>query len=118
MQRIMCKSKIHRARVTDANINYEGSLTIDRNLMDAADLVAYEKIQVYNINNGARAETYVIEGKRGSGEICVNGALARLAQKGDIVIIVAFGIVQEEAVKDFQPKMILVDESNRFKELI
>ncbi len=115
MQRIMCKSKIHRARVTDVNLNYEGSLTIDRDLMDAADLLAYEKVQVYNVNNGTRAETYVIEGQRGSGQICVNGALARWAQKGDILIIVAFGLVCEEDLGNFRPKMIIVDESNRPK---
>lgn len=118
MQRIMCKSKIHRARVTDANLDYEGSITIDGDLMDIADLVAYEKVQVYNVNNGTRAETYVIEGQRGSGEICVNGALARWAQKGDLLIIVAFGVMPEDDIAAFRPKMVLVDESNRVKKLL
>jgi len=113
--RILCKSKLHRVRVTDADLHYEGSLTIDRDLMDAADLVPYEKVQVVNINNGTRAETYVIEGKRGTGEICVNGALARWAQKGDLLIIIAYGAFAQDEVKEFSPKIIFVDENNRIK---
>jgi len=113
VQRILCKSKIHRVRVTDANLNYEGSLTIDRDLMDAADLVAYEKIQVLNINNGTRAETYVIEGERGSGEICVNGALARWAQKGDLLIIIAYGLFDEKEVKSHNPRIVFVNDKNQ-----
>ena len=117
MQRIMCKSKLHRARVTDADLNYEGSLTIDRDLMDAANLVAFEQIQIYNINNGSRAESYVIEGKRGSGEICVNGALARLAQKGDLLIVVAFALIHEAELDSFKPKIIILDDNNHPKHL-
>ena len=92
MQRLMCKSKLHRVRVTDSDLNYEGSITIDPVLMEAADLLVYEKVQVLNINNGTRAETYVIEGERNSGQICINGALARWAQKGDLIIIISYAI--------------------------
>lgn len=117
MFRIMCKSKIHRARVTDANLNYEGSFSIDRDLMDAADLIEYEKIQVLNINTGARAETYVIEGHRGSGEMCANGALARLVQPGDLVIIVAYGLYADEELVTLSPKIVHVDEDNKIKSI-
>lgn len=107
------KSKIHRATVTDANLNYEGSLTIDRDLMDAANLLPNEKVHVFNLNNGARAITYVIEGKRGSGEICSNGALARLVGKGDLIIIAAFAQMEMEEAKQFSPKLIYVNEKNQ-----
>lgn len=117
MFRSMCKSKIHRARVTDANLNYEGSFSIDKDLMEAADLYEYEKVQVLNINTGARAETYVIEGRRGSGEMCANGALARLVQPGDLVIIVAYGLYGNEELLNFKPKIVLVDEHNKIKSI-
>ncbi len=107
------KSKIHRATVTDANLNYEGSVTIDRDLMDAANLLPYEKVHIFNINNGARAVTYVIEGERGSGEICSNGALARLVGKGDLVIIVAYAQIDYEKAKSFKPRVVHVDEKNQ-----
>ena len=113
MHRLMCKSKIHRARVTDVNINYEGSLTIDKSLMQAADLLPYEKVQVLNINNGTRAETYVLEGSAGSGQICVNGALARWAQKDDLLIIISYAAYEESELSDFVPKVVLVDHRNR-----
>jgi aspartate 1-decarboxylase len=110
--RTMLKSKIHRATVTDANINYEGSITIDRKLMEAADILTYEQVHVLNINNGARFTTYAIEGAPNSGEICLNGAAARLAVKGDLVIILTYTQVPEEAVKDYRPKIVHVNENN------
>ena len=111
--RIMLKSKIHRARVTGANINYEGSITIDKKLMEEADILPYEQVQVLNINNGARFSTYAIEGKEGSGEICLNGAAARLAVKGDLVIILTYTQVPEEDAREHRPGIVHVDEKNR-----
>ncbi len=114
MQRIMIRAKIHRATVTDADLHYEGSLTIDRDLLDAADLRVYEKVAVVNVNNGARFETYAIEGARGSGEIKLNGAAARMAQVGDLVIIMAFGVFEEgELPENFEPRKVFVDAQNR-----
>lgn len=113
MQRIMCKSKIHRARVTETDLNYEGSLTLDRDLMDAADLLPYEKVQVVNVNNGSRAETYVIEGQRGDGQVRVNGALARWAQKDDLIIVIAYGAFDESECRNFAPRVVHVDANNR-----
>lgn len=115
MQRMMCKSKIHRARVTDANLDYDGSLTLDKDLMEAADLLPYERVQVVNINNGTRAETYIIEGERGSGEVCINGALARWAQVNDLVIIISYAVVDESEISAFTPVVLFVDENNRMK---
>lgn len=113
MLRTLMRTKIHRATVTDANLDYVGSITIDRDLMDAADLVAYEQVHVVDVNNGARFETYVIEGERGSGTICVNGAAARLVQRGDKVIVIAYGTLDETEIADFAPHVVSVDESNR-----
>jgi aspartate 1-decarboxylase len=114
MQRIMVRAKIHRATVTAADLHYEGSLTIDRDLLDAADLKVYEKIAVVNVNNGARFETYVIEGPRGSGAIQLNGAAARMAQVGDLVIIMAFGVFEaDELTPEFEPRKVFVDDKNR-----
>ena len=110
--RIMLKSKIHRAHVTDGNIDYEGSITIDRKLMEEADILPYEQVQVLNINNGARFSTYAIEGKEGDGEICLNGAAARLAVRGDIVIILTYCNVGDEEARNFAPKMVYVDAKN------
>ncbi len=110
--RIMLKSKIHRARVTGANIDYEGSITIDKKLMEEADILPYEQVQVLNINNGARFSTYAIEGRVGSGEICLNGAAARLAVKGDAVIILTYCHVSDEAARNFTPKVVHVDAKN------
>ena len=110
--RTMLKSKIHRACVTDANIDYEGSITIDRKLMEAADIIPYEHVHVLNINNGARFSTYAIEGEEGSGEICLNGAAARLAVRGDLVIILTYHEVPEEETKNYRPKIVHVDEKN------
>lgn len=109
--RIMMKSKIHRATVTEANINYEGSITIDRNLMEAADILPYEKVHVLDVTNGARLETYAIEG--GPGEICLNGAAARLITKDDTVIIITYEDVPEEQARNYQPKKVFVDSENR-----
>jgi len=107
------KSKIHRATVTDANLNYIGSVTIDEDLMDAANLIEFEKVQVLNINNGERLETYVIKGKRGSGEIVLNGAAARKVQPGDLVIIVAFAIVPASEAKQVKPSIIFPNAQNK-----
>jgi aspartate 1-decarboxylase len=111
--RTMLKSKIHRARVTDGNIAYEGSITIDKKLMEAADILPYEEVHILNINNGARFQTYAIEGQENSGEICLNGAAARLVARGDIVIILTYHAVPEEEVRDYHPRLIYVDAQNR-----
>lgn len=109
----MLFSKIHRATVTDANLHYEGSITIDRRLMDLAGLVAFQQVQVYNVSNGARFETYVIEGETDSGCICINGAAAHLAGTGDIIIIAAYVSVPAEAIRAWQPRLVYVDAANR-----
>ena len=110
--RMMLKSKIHRARVTEACIEYEGSITIDRDLMDAADIVPYEQVQVLDVNNSARFETYAIAGERGSGNICLNGAAARMVAKGDVVIILTYTHLQEEQVRQHEPCLVYVDNHN------
>ena len=112
--RVMLKSKIHRARVTDANIDYEGSITIDRKLMEEADILPYEQVEVLNINNGARFTTYAIEGEKG--EICINGATARLAIKGDIIIILSHCHVEDDEARNFIPKLVYVDAKNAITE--
>ncbi len=117
MLRIMYKSKIHRATLTDADLHYEGSATIDSDLLDAADILTYEKVQIVNINNGARLETYVIEGERGGGGICLNGAAARLGEPGDKVIIISYAEVDDLEAREWEPKTILVDETNKIKEI-
>jgi len=109
--RVMLKSKIHRATVTDCNVNYEGSVTIDRKLMQAADILPYEQVHVLDVNNGSRLTTYAIEGE--SGEICLNGAAARLVHKGDTVIILTYCDVKEEDTRVFHPKLVYVDSKNR-----
>ena len=111
--RTMLKGKIHRARVTQCNIDYEGSITIDKDLMEAADLLQFEKVEVLNINNSARFHTYAIEGQRGSGEICLNGAAARLVAKGDIVIILSYHMVTEDEAATSSPRLVYVDSENR-----
>ena len=110
--RTMLKSKIHRAHVTDANINYEGSITIDKKLLKEADILPYEQVHVLNINNGARFTTYAIEGEEGKGDICLNGAAARLAVKGDLVIIITYTQVPEEKIAGYQPKIVHVNANN------
>lgn len=107
------KSKIHRATVTDANLNYMGSITIDEDLMEAADILVNEKVQIVNNNNGARFETYVIKGSRGSGVICLNGAAARLVQPGDTVIIISYAILDRAEAQVFKPVIVNVDEKNK-----
>ena len=105
------KSKIHRVKVTDADLNYIGSITLDKNLMRAANLIAGEKVQVVNVNNGERLETYVIEGAENSGEVTLNGPAARKAQKGDVIIIISYAQMEFEIAKHFQPKLIFPNES-------
>lgn len=107
------KSKIHRARVTQAELNYVGSITIDEDLMDAADIIANEKVQIVNNNNGARLETYVIPGERGTGTICLNGAAARLVQVGDVVIIISYAFMNREEAKAHKPSLVFPDDNNR-----
>jgi len=111
----MLKSKIHRARVTDANVNYEGSITIDRKLMEAADILPYEQVDVVDVNNGARFTTYAIVGEQG--EICVNGAAARLVVKGDVVIILSYHQLTEEEAHRHSPRLVYVDANNSIVEM-
>ena len=111
------KSKLHRVKVTEANLNYVGSVTIDEDLMDAADIIANEKVQIVDNNNGNRFETYVIPGERGSGVICLNGASARLVQPGDILIIISYVMMDKEEARNYKPKIILVNENNRILEV-
>ena len=107
------KSKIHRAKVTQAELNYVGSITIDEDLIDAANLIANEKVQIVNNNNGARFETYVIRGERGSGTICLNGAAARLAQVGDIVIIMSYAYMEIDEARNYEPILVFPDGDNK-----
>jgi aspartate 1-decarboxylase len=113
MQIQILKSKIHRAKVTQTELHYVGSITIDENLMDAAHLLEYEKVQVVNVNNGERIETYIIKGERGSGMICLNGPAARKAAVGDHVIVISYGIVTQEEAKNYQPIAIYPDHNNQ-----
>jgi aspartate 1-decarboxylase len=113
MLRTMCKSKIHRATVTGADLNYIGSITIDPVLMEAADLLEFEQVAVVNVNNGARFETYVIPGERGRGEICLNGAAARMVHPGDKVIVISYAQYDEAEMETYRPQFIFVDEQNR-----
>ena len=113
MRRELLRAKIHRATVTDTNVEYEGSLTLDTRLMAAAGLVPFERIDVYNVNNGARFSTYVIKGEPGSGTVCVNGAAARLATSGDRVIIAAYASFDESEIVGHEPMVVLVDSKNR-----
>lgn len=117
MYRTICHSKIHRATITEANLDYQGSLTIDAALMQAANIRTYEKIQVVNINNGARFETYAIEGPSHSGIICANGAAARLVAPGDLVIIIAYGMFTETELETFKPNFVFVNEKNQIVKL-
>ena len=107
------KSKIHRAKVTQADLNYVGSITIDEALMEAANIMEGEKVQIVNNNNGERLETYVIRGERNSGVICLNGAAARRVQVGDVVIIISYGLMSIEEAKQFEPSVVFVDEDNK-----
>ena len=113
MFRTMLKSKIHRATVTEANLEYEGSISIDKTLLKAADILSYEKVQVVDLSNGARFETYAIEATAGSGTICVNGAAARLVEQGDKIIVMSYINIDEQEALKANPKIILVDEGNK-----
>lgn len=113
VQRMMMKSKIHRATVTDANLDYEGSITVDRDLLKQADIWPYERVEIYNITNGSRFATYAIEGAPGSGVICINGAAAHLTKPGDLVIICTYVQLEEKDLPGYQPKVVLVDSANR-----
>ncbi|HEY0756165.1 MAG TPA: aspartate 1-decarboxylase [Ktedonobacteraceae bacterium] len=116
MLRTMCKGKIHRATVTQADLNYIGSITIDQDLLDAANIYPYEKVQVVNINTGSRLETYTIAGARGSGVICLNGAAARLNAPGDLVIIISYAELNEEEIRHMEPHIVFVDANNHLTE--
>ncbi|MFE2439630.1 aspartate 1-decarboxylase [Streptomyces sp. NPDC059409] len=116
MFRTMLKSKIHRATVTQADLNYVGSLTLDPDLMEAADLLPGELVHIVDINNGSRLETYVIEGDRGSGTVKINGAAARLVHEGDLVIIIGYGVVADDQARELKPRVVFVDEGNRILE--
>jgi aspartate 1-decarboxylase len=113
MQIQILKSKVHRAVITEANLNYVGSLTLDENLMDAANMIEYEKIQVVNVNNGERIETYLIKGKRGSGVVCLNGPAARKGAEGDVVIVISYALMDFEEAKTFKPIVIFPTEGNK-----
>lgn len=115
MTRFMLKSKIHRATVTEADLHYEGSITIDRDLMDAADLVEYEKVAIFDITNGNRLETYVIEGDRGSGVIGINGAAAHLVRQGDLIIIASYTEMEDAQARTHEPRLVYVDAHNRIR---
>mgnify|MGYP000905571256 CR=1 FL=1 len=114
----MLRAKIHRAEITDANLHYEGSLTLDEDFLDASGLLEYEKIHVVNVNNGARLETYIIKGKRGSKEVCLNGAAARLGHKGDKIIIIAYAQMTPDEAKSFQPRIVLLGEGNAIQKIL
>ena len=118
MYRTMMNGKIHRATVTEANLNYVGSITIDSDILDAVDMLPNEKVQIVNNNNGARFETYIIPGEGGSGVICVNGAAARLVQQGDIVIIISYAQVAEEKLKGHQPKVAIMGADNQIIDML
>jgi len=117
MERILLKSKIHRVHVTDANLNYEGSITIDSMLMEAAEIVPYERVEVANLNNGHRFSTYVIQGKKDSGEICLNGATARLGEIGDLIIIFTYLHLSPEEIKKHRPIILQMGENNKIKSI-
>jgi aspartate 1-decarboxylase len=118
MFRTLMNAKIHRARVTEANLNYVGSITIDADILDAVGMVPNEKVQIVNNNNGARFETYIIPGERGSGVFCLNGAAARLVQKDDVIIVISYALVPEEKIAEHRPKIAIMDEHNKIKQLI
>jgi len=118
MLRSVCKSKIHRATVTAADLNYEGSLTLDPLLMEAADLAPYERVHVLNLNTGSRFDTYIIEGERSSGVVCLNGPAARLGQRGDLVIIISYCLLSPDEIQAHRPKLVYVDADNAVTEVV
>ena len=113
MLRIMLKSKIHRVKVTEANLQYQGSITIDKKLLEAVDILPGEKVEVLNLHNGTRQETYAIEGKAGSGVVCLNGPAARHACSGDILVVLAYGMIDDTRARTLKPKIVFVDGKNR-----
>jgi aspartate 1-decarboxylase len=113
VRRSMMKSKIHRATVTDANLHYQGSVTVDPLLLEAADILEHERVEIYDVTNGARLSTYVIPGAPGRGEICVNGAAARLVRRGDLVILVSYAEMEDAEARHWRPRVVFVDERNR-----
>ena len=115
MLRVLMKAKIHGATVTEANLHYTGSITIDKSLLKSCDIYPYERVQIVNLHNGTRVETYVLEGPAGSGAICLNGAAARWAEVGDKVIIISYGIFSRAEIKRHQPRILFVDDKNRVK---
>jgi aspartate 1-decarboxylase len=118
MQRFMLKSKLHRATVTHADVDYEGSLTLDRDLLEAADIVPFEQVHVWNVTRGTRLWTYAMEGERGSGVVCINGAAAHLVQPGDLVIVATFTELDDDAARRHQPRVVLVDAQNRLHQTV
>lgn len=116
MQRTMMKSKIHRARVTDADLHYEGSITVDADLMDAADMLPYEMVHVLDVDNGSRLQTYVIPGPRGSGVMCINGAAARLVSTGDTIIVLTYMTMEDQEAHGYLPKVVYVNDHNEIVE--
>lgn len=118
MFRQMCKSKIHRVTITEADLNYVGSITIDAELLKAANILPYEKVQIVNVNNGARLETYAIAGEPGSGVICLNGAAARLSQPGDVAIIISYVLVEENELASFHPQIVFVNSENKIEKVV
>lgn len=115
MLRVLMKSKIHGATVTEANLRYTGSITIDKNLLRACNICAFERVQIVNLHNGTRVETYVLEGQAGSGTICMNGAAARWAEIGDKVIIISYSLMTDKEIKKHRPQVVFVDDKNRIK---
>lgn len=115
MRRTMMKSKIHRATVTDSNLDYEGSITIDSHLMDKANIIPYEQVDIYNVTSGERFTTYAIRGDKDSGVICINGAAAHKARKGDIIIIATYAAFEEQELESFKPTKVYVDAANKIK---
>ncbi|MCY8164192.1 aspartate 1-decarboxylase, partial [Bacillus inaquosorum] len=118
MYRTMMSGKLHRATVTEANLNYVGSITIDEDLIDAVGMLPNEKVQIVNNNNGARLETYIIPGKRGSGVICLNGAAARLVQEGDKVIIISYKMMSDQEAASHQPKVAVLNDQNKIEQML
>ncbi|MFS0781415.1 aspartate 1-decarboxylase [Bacillus sp. 1P06AnD] len=118
MFRTMMKGKIHRATVTEANLNYVGSITIDEDIIDAVDMLPNEKVAIVNNNNGARLETYIIAGERGSGVVCLNGAAARLVQPGDVVIIISYAMLTEDEVQSHRPRVAIMGEGNKIEQMM
>lgn len=118
MFRTLMKGKIHRARVTESNLNYVGSITIDEDILDAVDMIPNEKVQIVNNNNGARFETYIIPGPRGTGVMCLNGAAARLVQEGDVIIVISYAMFDAAEAAVHQPRVAIMDENNTIKEII